>query len=137
MNARLLLPESPEDVGALSLPRCEDDDGAWGGAGGGVREGRIAYSSSVRQGEGGLALGPSLVCEEAGFDSSQSSSLVSEQRSRTTVLAPLCSNRSCCCRGRGCRVCRGCRVGGPGTGAPLLCAGHPAPPPGGLVGLSS
>ena len=137
VNARLLLPECPEDGGALSLPRCKDDDGAWGGAGGGVREGGIAYSSSVRQGEGGLALDPSLVCEEAGFDSSQSSSLVSEQRSRTTVLAPLCSNRSCCCRGRGCRVCRGCRVGGPSTGAPLLCAGHPAPPPGGLVGLSS
>ena len=33
MNAHLLLPESPEDGGALSLPRCEDDDGAWGGPG--------------------------------------------------------------------------------------------------------
>ena len=41
MNARLLLPESPEDGGALSLPRCEDDNGAWGGPGDGVREGRI------------------------------------------------------------------------------------------------
>ena len=26
------------------------------------------------------------------------------------------------CRGRDCRVCRGCRVGGPGAGVPLLCS---------------
>ena len=78
MNARLLLPECPEDGGALSLPRCEDDDGAWGGPEGSVREGGITYSSSVHQGEGGLVLGPSLVCEEAGFNSPQSSSFVSK-----------------------------------------------------------
>ena len=119
--------------GPLSLPRCEDDNGTWGGAGGGVREGGIAYSSS--QGEGGIALTPSLVCEDARFDSSQSSSLVSKQRSRTTVLAPLCSNRSCCCRGwgrgRNCRCRRRRRVLS-ARNFPLLTPGLGSPSTGGL-----
>ena len=59
MDACLLLPECLEDGGALSLPRCEDDDGAWGGAGGGVREGGVTYPFPVLQGEGKIALGPS------------------------------------------------------------------------------
>ena len=45
---------------------------------------------------------------------------------RENVFAPFCSNRSCCCRDRGCRMCRGCRgcrVGGLSTRAPLLSAG--------------
>ena len=105
-----------------------------------MREGGVAYHFPVCQGEGEIALDPSLVCENAGLDSPESSSFISEQGSGTTVFAPLCSNRSCCCRGRGCRMCRGCRgcrVGGLSTRAPLLSAGLPAPPPGGLVGLSS
>ena len=120
--------------GPLSLPRCEDDNGTWGGAGGGVSEGGIAYSSS--QGEGGIALTPSLVCEDARFDSSQSSSLVSKQSSRTTVLAPFCSNRSCCCRGwgrgRSCRCRRRRRRVPSARTLPLLTPGVGSPSTGGL-----
>jgi hypothetical protein len=48
LDARLLLPGCLEDGGALSCPQYEDDDGAWGGAGGGVREGGVTYPFPVR-----------------------------------------------------------------------------------------
>ena len=43
--------------------------GAWGGAGGGVREGGVAYTFPVCQGEGEIAFDLSLVCEDARLDS--------------------------------------------------------------------
>jgi hypothetical protein len=140
VDSHLLLPGCLEDGGALSLPRCEDDDWAWGGA-------------ELRC-EGGRGRLPFPCVPGGGRDRPRPQSCVREFRAqfaqvvfvhlgvglRDHVFAPFCSNRSCCCRDRGCRMCRGCRgcrVGGLSTRAPLLSAGLPAPPPGGLVGFSS
>ena len=98
-----------EGMGAFPLPVCQDDDGA------GAGEGTGAYLLPGGQGEGGGRGGGGgqqdirldLVCEDAGLNPPESSSLISEQGSGTTVPDSPFSDRGCCCRGRGCRRCRG------------------------------
>ena len=74
VDTHLILPGCLEDGGgALSLPRCKEDDGAGGGAGGGVREAGVVYPFPACQGEGGwreggTALDLNLVCEDAGLN---------------------------------------------------------------------
>ena len=50
-----------------------------------MREDVVAYPFPVCQGQGEIALNLSIVCEDAGLDSSESSLFISEQGSRTTV----------------------------------------------------
>ena len=80
-----------------------------------MREGEVAYPFPVCLGEGEIALNLSLVCENAWLDSPESSSFISEQGFGTTVFAPFCSNRRCCCREGVAGCARG--AGGAGWGA--------------------
>ena len=64
-------------------------------------EGRWGREGVVREGGVALDLVREHVREDAGLDSPESSSLVSEQSSGTTVPDSPCGDRGCRCRGRG------------------------------------